>query len=250
MAGGGNAIRGSRVGAGPMGEAERGEAAPRQNVTYFCSHEHRTLVAFAVEAQAPGHLGLPALRPAGEPGLRQPATAPEDRALQDAPRLREGAPLRRRGRRTSSTRRSPPSATGASAATSSSDGADRSDTYGERGSSGHVRTANESRAVTYVGLWIASTTIARLRASCIHGLHRLAGLLGHPARAVLPAAPGQSLHEIDGCASGLERPLARHAGTSRAAQETTARRVRRDPGARHPGHARTHPASWWSARTR
>ncbi|MGH3327959.1 MAG: RNA polymerase-binding protein RbpA, partial [Carbonactinosporaceae bacterium] len=25
----GNAIRGSRVGAGPMGEAERGEAAPR-----------------------------------------------------------------------------------------------------------------------------------------------------------------------------------------------------------------------------
>ena len=28
MAGGGNAIRGSRVGAGPMGEAERGEAAP------------------------------------------------------------------------------------------------------------------------------------------------------------------------------------------------------------------------------
>ena len=26
---GGNAIRGSRVGAGPMGEAERGDAAPR-----------------------------------------------------------------------------------------------------------------------------------------------------------------------------------------------------------------------------
>ncbi|MEU0859022.1 RNA polymerase-binding protein RbpA, partial [Streptomyces griseofuscus] len=25
----GNAIRGSRVGAGPMGEAERGESAPR-----------------------------------------------------------------------------------------------------------------------------------------------------------------------------------------------------------------------------
>ena len=37
MAGGGNAIRGSRVGAGPMGEAERGDAAPRQAVTYFCS---------------------------------------------------------------------------------------------------------------------------------------------------------------------------------------------------------------------
>ena len=35
MAGGGNAIRGSRVGAGPMGEAERGEAAPRQAVDLF-----------------------------------------------------------------------------------------------------------------------------------------------------------------------------------------------------------------------
>ena len=65
MAGGGNAIRGSRVGAGPMGEAERGEAAPRQNVTYFCSHEHRTMIAFAVEASVPDtwdcpRCGLPA----------------------------------------------------------------------------------------------------------------------------------------------------------------------------------------------
>lgn len=65
MAGGGNAIRGSRVGAGPMGEAERGEAAPRQSVTYFCSQEHRTLIAFSVEAQVPEswdcpRCGLPA----------------------------------------------------------------------------------------------------------------------------------------------------------------------------------------------
>jgi len=36
-----------------MGEAERGEAAPRQNVSYFCSQEHRTLVTFSVEEQAP-----------------------------------------------------------------------------------------------------------------------------------------------------------------------------------------------------
>ena len=65
MAGGGSAIRGSRVGAGPMGEAERGEAAPRQNVTYYCSQEHRTLIAFAVEAVVPDawdcpRCGLPA----------------------------------------------------------------------------------------------------------------------------------------------------------------------------------------------
>jgi len=48
-----------------MGEAERGEAAPRQNVSYFCSQEHRTLVTFSVEAQAPEtwdcpRCGLPA----------------------------------------------------------------------------------------------------------------------------------------------------------------------------------------------
>ncbi|MGI9155434.1 MAG: RNA polymerase-binding protein RbpA [Marmoricola sp.] len=65
MAGGGSAIRGSRVGAGPMGEAERGDVAPRQNVSYFCSQEHRTMVAFAIEATAPDiwdcpRCGLPA----------------------------------------------------------------------------------------------------------------------------------------------------------------------------------------------
>ena len=32
-----SAIRGSRVGAGPMGEAERGEAIARSHVSYWCS---------------------------------------------------------------------------------------------------------------------------------------------------------------------------------------------------------------------
>lgn len=72
MAGGGSAIRGSRVGAGPMGEAERGETAPRQNVSYFCSQRHRTMVAFAVEAQVPEswdcpRCGLPANRDSDNP---------------------------------------------------------------------------------------------------------------------------------------------------------------------------------------
>jgi hypothetical protein len=63
--GGGNAIRGSRVGAGPMGEAERGEAAPRQTVVYFCAHDHESVITFAVEAQIPSswdcpRCGLPA----------------------------------------------------------------------------------------------------------------------------------------------------------------------------------------------
>ena len=32
---GGSAIRGSRVGAGPMGEAERGDAAPRVRLSFY-----------------------------------------------------------------------------------------------------------------------------------------------------------------------------------------------------------------------
>jgi len=44
---GGNAIRGSRVGAGPMGEAERGESAPRMQVAYFCVNGHVVKPAFA-----------------------------------------------------------------------------------------------------------------------------------------------------------------------------------------------------------
>ncbi len=72
MAGGGSAIRGSRVGAGPMGEAERGEAAPRQAVTYFCSHEHHSVVTLSVEAQPPEtwdcpKCGLPASRDSENP---------------------------------------------------------------------------------------------------------------------------------------------------------------------------------------
>jgi hypothetical protein len=62
---GGSAIRGSRVGAGPMGEAERGDAAPRLYVSYYCSAGHETRPAFAAEAQVPEfwdcpRCGLPA----------------------------------------------------------------------------------------------------------------------------------------------------------------------------------------------
>ena len=49
---GGSAIRGSRVGAGPMGEAERGEAAPRFWVSYWCSNGHETRPRFSQEAGA------------------------------------------------------------------------------------------------------------------------------------------------------------------------------------------------------
>ncbi len=43
----GSAIRGSRVGAGPMGEAERGDSAPRVWVSYWCAHGHETRPSFA-----------------------------------------------------------------------------------------------------------------------------------------------------------------------------------------------------------
>ena len=61
----GGAIRGSRVGSGPMGEAERGDAAPRRAISYFCSHAHTTVLSFAIEADVPEswdcpRCGLPA----------------------------------------------------------------------------------------------------------------------------------------------------------------------------------------------
>ena len=49
---GSNVIRGSRVGAGPMGEAERGDAAPRLTVSYWCSRGHETSPSFAIEEGA------------------------------------------------------------------------------------------------------------------------------------------------------------------------------------------------------
>jgi len=50
---GGNAIRGSRVGAGPMGEAERGEEAPRRRMSFWCANKHETRPSFAEDAAVP-----------------------------------------------------------------------------------------------------------------------------------------------------------------------------------------------------
>lgn len=56
---GGNAIRGSRVGAGPMGEAERGEAAPRKQVTFYCSNGHESTPSFAQDVTPPEEWDCP-----------------------------------------------------------------------------------------------------------------------------------------------------------------------------------------------
>jgi hypothetical protein len=68
----GSAIRGSRVGAGPMGEAERGDAAPRHRVTFYCANDHETRPSFATEAAVPEtwdcpRCGLPAGRDKDNP---------------------------------------------------------------------------------------------------------------------------------------------------------------------------------------
>lgn len=59
------AIRGSRVGSGPMGEDERGQSAPRRAVTYFCTRDHETVLNFSMAADIPDlwdcqRCGLPA----------------------------------------------------------------------------------------------------------------------------------------------------------------------------------------------
>jgi len=69
---GGNAIRGSRVGAGPMGEVERGESAPRHRISFFCANDHETRPSFASDASVPDtwdcpRCGLPASRDHANP---------------------------------------------------------------------------------------------------------------------------------------------------------------------------------------
>ncbi|GAA4618267.1 RNA polymerase-binding protein RbpA [Saccharopolyspora hordei] len=75
---GGNAIRGTRVGSGPtMSESERGEAAPRKRVDYWCSNGHRSRPSFALDAEVPEEwdcprCGLPAgLDPENPPAARR-----------------------------------------------------------------------------------------------------------------------------------------------------------------------------------
>lgn len=56
---GSTAIRGTRVGAGPMGENERGESAPRRDVAFYCANGHMTQPSFAAEAAIPENWDCP-----------------------------------------------------------------------------------------------------------------------------------------------------------------------------------------------
>ncbi|WP_344101034.1 RNA polymerase-binding protein RbpA [Myceligenerans crystallogenes] len=75
MASGGHAIRGSRVGAGPMGETERGDAAPRVRVSYWCANGHETAPSFSVgeDVEAPVNWDCPRC---GYPAGMDPSNPP------------------------------------------------------------------------------------------------------------------------------------------------------------------------------
>ncbi|MDO8144946.1 MULTISPECIES: RNA polymerase-binding protein RbpA [Isoptericola] len=75
MASAGHAIRGSRVGAGPMGEQERGVPAPRNQVSYWCLNGHETRPSFAAleDIEPPEQWDCPRC---GFPAGQDPANPP------------------------------------------------------------------------------------------------------------------------------------------------------------------------------
>jgi len=79
MSTGGSAIRGSRVGAGPMGEQDRGFKAERITVSYYCSagHEYSPQYAASVDlAEIPEMLDCPSCGlPAGQDKANPPIIA-------------------------------------------------------------------------------------------------------------------------------------------------------------------------------
>lgn len=55
-----------------MGEAERGDSAPRRRISYWCGNGHETRPSFSAEAQVPDswecpRCGLPASNDSGKP---------------------------------------------------------------------------------------------------------------------------------------------------------------------------------------
>ncbi len=74
----GSAIRGTRVGAGPMGESERGETAPRRRVSYWCANNHQTTPTFATEAEQPETWDCPRCGLPAGPNVEAPPAAPRN----------------------------------------------------------------------------------------------------------------------------------------------------------------------------
>lgn len=108
----GSAIRGSRVGAGPMGEAERGETAPRVYVSYWCAQGHESRPSFADDIEPPEgwdcpRCGLPAGQdrecppapPRNEPYKTHLAYVKERRSTEDGEAILAEALAKLRGKR-------------------------------------------------------------------------------------------------------------------------------------------------------
>lgn len=70
----GNAIRGSRVGSGPIRWAERGEQAPRRTIAYWCANGHQTVPSFAADISPPTLWDCPRC---GLPGGQDQTNPPE-----------------------------------------------------------------------------------------------------------------------------------------------------------------------------
>lgn len=103
---GGSAIRGSRVGSGSMGEAERGEFAPRVVISFWCAQGHETRPSFSTEVDTEipemwdcQRCGLPAgtdkdnppMAPKNEPYKTHLAYVKERRSDEDGAALLEEA---------------------------------------------------------------------------------------------------------------------------------------------------------------
>ena len=73
---GGSAIKGSRVGAGPIGEAERGESAPRLRVSFWCENRHESRIAFAADIEVPEAWDCPRCGLPAGPDEQNPPPAP------------------------------------------------------------------------------------------------------------------------------------------------------------------------------
>lgn len=64
---GGSAIRGTRIGSGPMGEDVRGAPAPKTYVTYYCGNQHETVLSFSSGVEPPHTWDCPSCGlPAGD----------------------------------------------------------------------------------------------------------------------------------------------------------------------------------------
>jgi hypothetical protein len=72
----GNAIRGTRVGSGPMRWAERGDQAPRRAVTYWCANGHEIRPSFAAEVVPPATWECPRCGLPGGPDRDHPPARP------------------------------------------------------------------------------------------------------------------------------------------------------------------------------